>query len=324
MFGVCALLASCHDGTSAAPPSSSAEPATTTAEPTTTTPPPATTTTTPSAPAPPPVKTTTPAAPPPPQSGGRSCPAAPAYPTTECTGVPPGTKLAVVDGDLNASTPGQVIDARHVTGNLNVLADNVVIRNSQIDGFVTNTQGQHPYTITDSTVGADSGCNLETGVGEARFTATRVYIHGHGDGYGVAGDHVLIQDSFVHLCGTPEAHSDGVQGYQGGVDVVIRHNTLDQRDVPMSGQTAPVFISDGSKDAVVQDNLLLGGSETIRVNNGGGHYVVQGNRVVDGSWIYGPVASACGAIGVWSDNRLVTIDRNYRVTSLGATLPCSG
>ena len=55
----------------------------------------------------------------------------------------------------------------------------------------------------------------------------------------------------------------------------------------------------------------------------GGAVVVSGNRMVDKSWVYGPVESDCGTIQ-WSDNALVTIDGNYNVTGTVGPLPCHG
>ena len=64
----------------------------------------------------------------------------------------------------------------------------------------------------------------------------------------------------------------------------------------------------------------MGGGYTIRVHSGSGH-AVSGNRVVDGTWVYGPVSSSCAAIE-WSDNRIVEIDENYAVTADVGELDC--
>ncbi|SDL79467.1 hypothetical protein SAMN05421874_12946 [Nonomuraea maritima] len=261
-------------------------------------------------------------------SSERACPPPPAYPTPECTGVPPGKQLQKHEGDLVADEDGQVIDGLHITGNLSVEGQGVEIRDSWIEGWVDNSRngprGDGSFTITDSTVGRDDRCDAGTGVSESEFTATRVKVVGHGDAFGAGGDNVLIQDSFALLCGEDEWHSDGFQAHEAGRDVVIRHNTFDQRKVPASGVTAPVFISDGSPEATVVDNLLIGGSSTIRVHQGGERwkYVVTGNRVVQDAWLYSPVDSSCAVIETWADNRLVQIDDAYQVTWLGPELPC--
>lgn len=261
-------------------------------------------------------------------TSARACPPPPAYPTPECTGVPPGKELKQHEGDLVADKDGQVIDGLHIMGNLSVEGQNVVIRDSWIEGWVDNSRngprGNGSFTITDSTVGRDDKCDAGTGVSESEFTATRVKVVGHGDAFGAGGDNVLIQDSFALLCGEDEWHSDGFQAHEAGRNIVIRHNTFDQRKVPASGVTAPVFISDGSPEATVVDNLLIGGSSTIRVHQGGERwkYVVTGNRVVQDAWLYSPVDSSCAVIETWSDNRLVQIDDAYQVTWLGPELPC--
>lgn len=250
--------------------------------------------------------------------------ALPAYPNPTCTGVPVGTSLTTVTGDVKLSTPGQIYEGKHVTGSIYIAADNVIVRKSQIDGNVVNhNDGDKSFTIEDSTVGKEGSCTIDTAIDESNYTATRVKVVGHGDGFGDSGaGNILIQDSFVKLCATTaEYHSDGIQGYLGGTNVVIRHNTIDQREAAL-GATAPIFISDQSKDADVQDNLLAGGSETIRVYYFGGKDVVKNNRVVDKSWIYGPVSSSCSSID-WSGNTLVTIDSNYHITSTVGSLPCS-
>lgn len=250
-----------------------------------------------------------------PPAGGRCTD----YPNAGCTGVPKGIALTEVRGDLIASTPGQVVDGKKITGRLYVAADDVIIRNSEIHGGVTGYRAGKDYrfTVTDTLIGAPSGCDGGVGVGSSRYTATRVHIRNFGDGFRDSGDDILIQDSFVVLCSNPGDHSDGVQGYQGGRNVVVRHNTIDQRAA--KDVTSPIFFADGSLGAVVQDNLLAGGGYTVRLHGKG--FTFTGNQVVKDSWIYGPVSSDCPGVQ-WSNNRLVTIDADYRVTSAAGTLNC--
>ncbi len=300
--------------------------------PTTTTAPPTTTTT-------PPVTTTTTTTTPPPPVG---------HPNGSTTGVPVGISLATVNGDLQVSTAGQVVDGKHVTGNLLVCADNVVIRNSQIDGIVANYacgNTWRPFTLTDSTVGPATGCiSAETAVSGAAFTATRVHTRGVSDGFGVSANGpnspVTVQDSFVELCGAAADHSDGIQLYLAGpTPVHFLHNTVVQlpcskaAQFPSSwtcttdaAQTAPIFVSDSSDGVDARDNLLIGGSSTIRVGTSANPVTsatVTGNAVVNNAWIYGPVDSnPCSAI-TWSNNHLVTVGADYQETSTVGLLPCS-
>jgi hypothetical protein len=248
------------------------------------------------------------------------------WPTAATTGVPAGTTLTTV-GSVTLSTPGQVLDSRLVTGNVTVTASNVVIKNSEILGRVINT-GSGSFTIQDSLVGPTSGCAGIESVGYGNYTARRVRMRNVSDGFRVSGSNILIEDSFVLLCSSPGDHSDGVQGYGGGNNVVVRHNTIDQRNA--SDVNAVVFFADNSRSATVQDNLLMGGNITLRIhddfNPDIGPWIITGNRLVNGSWNFGPVSTTntnC-ATTTWTDNRLVTIDSNYNVLSLGGTVSCTG
>lgn len=284
----------------------------------------------------PPTTTTTP---PPPPPGG--------FPNNSNTGVPVGTVLTTVTGDLTVTTP-QTINAKHVTGNLWVCVDNVVITNSQIDGVVGNYTCGDPwksFTITDSLVGPSSGCiSANTAVSGSAYTATRVHTRNVSDGFGVSASGtnppVTVQDSLVELCGAPADHSDGIQLYLSGNTVVhFVHNTVDQ--LPCSkaasfpsawpctsdaAQTAPIFVSDSSQSIDARDNLLIGGSSTIRVGTSANPVTsatVTGNRVVNNAWQFGPVDSTpCAAI-TWSDNTLVNADANYQITATIGSLTCA-
>ena len=256
--------------------------------------------------------------------GGRACPPPPAYPTPDCTGVPDGTKLVTVNGNFTADKPGQVVKGVRITGKLVVKADGVEIRDSEIHGGVSNYGGSddradYRFTITDSTIGAATGCDGYVGVGFSNYTATRVHIHNFGDGFRDSGDNILVQDSFVTLCSNTDDHSDGIQGYKGGKNVVIRHNTIDQRPTRFIGTTSPIFFADESAGAVLTDNLLAGGGYTVRLHGSG--FVFKDNRVVKDSWNFGPVYSDCGGIS-WSGNATVAIDANYSITSTIGALPC--
>lgn len=262
---------------------------------------------------------TTPTVPPP--TGGSDCPL-PAYPTAACTGVPEGTQLTNHSGGLVVTTPGQVIDARRITGTVDIRAHDVVIRNSEIHSYIDNEHNgtRYRFTIEDSTVAPPSGCSSwgNGAIGLSNYTARRVRINGFPDGFRVAGGNILVEDSFVTLCSAnPSDHSDGIQAYgaAGGTNIVIRHNTIDQRAVTNGAATAPIFIpNDGERQGnqdlsvTVTDNLLAGGGYSLRLY---GHLpfsapAVTGNKIVDRTWAYGPLDVTCSQIGTWSTNAVVT------------------
>ncbi|MEV4252695.1 hypothetical protein AB0J52_05945 [Spirillospora sp. NPDC049652] len=264
----------------------------------------------------------------------------PAYPTPDCTGAPhslaaPRKVRLNVDGDaLLVSKPGTVLDGVHVPGDLVIAADGVTIRNSVIDGRVTNDyqDANHPFTITDSTVGRPDRCVSEDAVGTARYRASGLLIRGFSHGFKVSGDaakggDVEITDSYVKNCSNGADHADGIQvwGVRDARHLVVRHNTFDQRGV--SDFTAPLFLADSAggtiSDVTVESNLVAGGTYSIQLKHVAGRLVVRNNRMVDKSWSYAPVESWCHAIQSWTGNTVVTIDAAYRITSTVRPLPCA-
>ncbi|MGI5268607.1 hypothetical protein ACQEUU_05605 [Nonomuraea sp. CA-218870] len=257
---------------------------------------------------------------------GGSCPD---HPTPACTGAPRGVRLTEVPLNTEGvaykvQTAGAVLDGVRVRGPLLVHADDVTIRNSVVDGHITNADGDRSFrfTITDTTVGTTTTCGPLPAIGHDKYTATRVLVQGHSDGFRVSGDAVEIRDSYVKLCSNPGDHSDGIQAYKGGKGLTFHHNTVDQREAEHI--TAPIFLVDEeSEDVVVTNNLVMGGTFSIQVRNARGKQVVRGNKLVDKSWVYGPVDSECGRAD-WAGNELVTIDASYRVTSIVGPLACEG
>jgi hypothetical protein len=263
-----------------------------------------------------------PPASPQPATGASRCPL-PAYPTPACTGVPAGTALTTINGNYTATRPGEQVSGKRITGQLLVAAPGVVVRNSEIYGGIRYASGSHnerthTFTISDSTLGAPSGCDQEYAIGHRDYVASRVLVRNFGDAFRNSGNNIVVQDSYARICAERGYHSDGIQGYGGGSNVVVRHNTIDQRNLPDG--TSPIFFSDGSKGALIVDNLLAGGGYTVRMYGSG--YVFTGNLVVNESWGYGPADNDCGGI-TWSGNAIVEIDANYRVISRVGELRCS-
>ena len=241
----------------------------------------------------------------------------PRYPTPKCTGVPARTALKTIKGDVTVKTAGTQIVGKRITGSLNIQANNVVIKNSEIIGTVINWDngGGWSFTIEDSTVGAKDGCSGDyTGfaIGEDNYVARRVLVRGFPDGFRIGGPKdVTIEDSHVTLCvADPSDHSDGIQAYGAGGRNVIRHNVLDQRPAAKTA-TAPIFLPGGSDNRasasfVVTDNVVAGGTYSIRITHNAPK--VTGNKVQAGSWAYGPMEVKCGVIGEWRENAVVNFD----------------
>jgi hypothetical protein len=282
----------------------------------------------------PPSTTLPPEAAPPPETVPPVAAAVPpgGFPNAASTGVPAGWQPAAVhEGDLWVTTPGAVVENVHVTGSIEVRANDVTIRNTRVEGGIWNQENDAVQygglLIEDTEVGPESpGPDApEVAIGTAGYTASRVEIHGVPDGFRVAGPDVRIESSFVDLSDVPGecAHLDGVQGYGGGDNVIVHGNTIDARG---SCSTSAVFMASASAHLDLQNNLLLGGAYSIHLNQveAPATFVSLGNSVVEGSYDYGPskildsgaLELTCGG------NRLVAVDADYQVTADRGEIPC--
>jgi len=267
--------------------------------------------------------------------GSSTCPL-PAYPTPSCTGVPAGTSFTkTVNGDYTASTNGEVIDSWHITGNVVIQANNVTIKNTQIDGTIYNDQGNlhGSFTVTDTTIGPASDCIGQPAINDSNYIARRVRSRGHDDGFRIGPPgNVELYDSYVENCYLPPAqappdgsHSDGVQAVCGGVscaNVKIVHNTFDGTHVPTTNM---LNVTDTNlSNVTATDNLMAGGAYIVDAWwHSGPTWTFTNNRFVNKSWAYGAVTAenSCSHQN-WSGNTLVTIDSNYKVTSTVGPQPC--
>jgi hypothetical protein len=247
--------------------------------------------------------------------------------------VPAGWQPASThDGDLTITTPGTVIEDMLITGDLQVRATNVTVRRTRVLGIIWNqysdTEQFGGLLIEDVEVGPDSGVKDwgHGAVGTAGYTARRVEIHNVTDGFRVSGDNIVIEDSFVKLAAIPGEcnHLDGVQGYGGGTNVVVVHNVFDARG---SCGNSAVFFADSSPHADVEDNILLGGAYSLRLQQAEvpSTFIAIDNHMVQGSYDDGPLyIFDSGALNLTcSGNQVVTIDDNYQISGVVGEAPCN-
>jgi hypothetical protein len=201
-------------------------------------------------------------------------------------------------------------------------------RFSEFRGQVTHA-GSGTLTIEYSDFGPTSGCqkydnSLTGGNYAVRYSRFNEHVS---EGPRVASSNIVIEENFIGpMCSSPGDHADGIQGYGGGTNVLIRHNTIDQRSA--AEVTAPIFFADNSQSARVEDNLVAGGGYSLRLHDDfstdRGPWTLLRNRIVNRAWSYGPMnnvgtsftASTC------ADNRLVDIDSSYNITSTGSVANC--
>jgi hypothetical protein len=138
-----------------------------------------------------------------------------AWPDASNTGVPPGTVLTAVNGDVTVTVANTTIDAKDIHGCVEVRAPGVTLKRSKVhcmsvavasfDGVYTGT----PLTIEDSEIDClNSG---GTAVGDTNVTARRLNVHGCENGFDIDAN-VTVQDSYIHdLYNSAQAHTDGIQ-----------------------------------------------------------------------------------------------------------------
>jgi len=238
------------------------------------------------------------------------------------TGIPPGHTPAA--GCSTNPSAGAVLTDCLYTGTLIVNSPNVTIRNSQFNNYVQSNSTN--LVIEDSQIGpATCTSSIDAAVRYGNYTVRRVRVRNVGDGPRDSGNNILVEDSFISVCSSPGDHSDGVQGYGGGTNVTIRHNTIDVRPAHPN-VTAALFIADNSQPITAQDNLLVGGGYALRIHDDfspdHGPWLISGNRIASNSWIGGASNTQnteCSASSMtWTNNRLVTMDTNYNIlTTLG-------
>jgi hypothetical protein len=255
------------------------------------------------------------------------------FPNRETTGLPKGWAPQETRAeDLTVTEPNTVVEDIRLTNGASIIvkAKNVTIRRVDMQGgVVTNQSGEScaaGLVVEDATfrpaAGKPYAGNDLPVIGEGGYTARRVEIWKRGEGFRASGcGPVTITDSFAYIQGdTPDCgrdlHSDGIQGYYAR-GMTVRNATI------VFGNdcgTSPYYIGYGpgypSKPAIntgrynVDRLLVAGGGYVFRQGVRGS---VRGLRIVDKSWVYGPIDSACSDLSPW-DAKIVEVDAHYRIT----------
>jgi|GEM_PF-2446643 len=214
------------------------------------------------------------------------------YPDATNTGVPAGTTLTP-SGSITASTNGQVIEGKDITGTVVIAADNVTIRDSRIftkstgsTAVININNGADNFTLEDSEVGGNGSTTNapESGVwnhyNNPGAKMIRSYIHGSPDNWEGRVD--LVKDSYMVVdAALPGSHDENI--YVWCTTVNVDHSTLINRHE----QTATVFgdtLGCEGNSYTVTNSLLAGGGFTLYSQAAGeSHSIPDAKTVVTGN-----------------------------------------
>ncbi|NUP12292.1 MAG: hypothetical protein HOW73_40115 [Polyangiaceae bacterium] len=212
----------------------------------------------------------------------------PNFPNETCTGVPAGTELTVVEGDMVIDTEGEIVEGLDIRGCVNIEAPGVVIRNSKItcNSFLAVASYANAYEgeaalLEDVEISCDD--QQGTAVGDFNVTVRRANIHSCENGFDADGN-LTIEDSFIHdlLPYNPETdpHVDGIQITPVGNNITIRHNTILAGIDGNAAIISPDVENGIVSNILIQDNLVAGGGWTIycQQNGSGDNYRIVGNH----------------------------------------------
>jgi hypothetical protein len=197
-------------------------------------------------------------------------------PDASNTGVPKGTALQVVNGDLVVKKSGTVVDGMDVHGFIVIRADKVTVKRSIVRGRPTEENGalidaneSEGTLIEDVEVDNKFANPYVDGVWGDTITIRRANIHGTVDGMKIGSDS-RVESSFIHdlsyLAHDPnqdggDTHNDAIQILDGR-HILITGNSLD----PGKAGNAAIQVTqdDGAvRDLRIEYNWADGGGCTF-------------------------------------------------------------
>lgn len=197
------------------------------------------------------------------------------FPNADTTGVPAGTALTPYSGPCAIQTPNTVIDSKIINCQLRILAKNVTITNSQINGSIWThpTDGSGSFSVTDSNI--DVGDDSEgTGIGDSNFAALRVEVTGGNRSINCFSN-CSVEASFVHDQYREPGSDSHQSGIRMGSNSVIRGNTIACGAADGSASAGCSAALTGYGDfAVVEKNTIDG---NLFVGGSGGYCVYGGS-----------------------------------------------
>jgi hypothetical protein len=274
-----------------------------------------------------------------PASGATGCVAKPnscGYPDATNTGVPSGTSLKSVPGDVSKGSgwhfdsrgwvavdgEGAVLDGLNIPYNVDITAANVTIKNSRItvrgEGFGISIRRAANVTIANNEIsGPDAGSGrLMVGIKDIYADSSNLQVLRNDIWHtstGVQIDQGLIEDNYIHDMGYVSGdHLNGTTSNGGTKQLTIRGNTV----LNQHNQTDAISLfQDFGRQAnrTIEGNLLAGGGYTLYGGANPGAADTSNIKVTNNrfartfygkSGYYGPVTAfdKSDSGNVWSGN----------------------
>jgi hypothetical protein len=217
----------------------------------------------------------------------------------------------------NIQTPGAVIQNKIFSRAVQVMANNVTIRNCRFkfasDFYMLRVyDGYTNSVLEDCEFDGMGSVSINAALAGPNWTARRCDIQGVQDGAKI-GLNNTVEDCWIHNLWTTKAdpHYDCVQS-TGGSGCIIRRNFLDV-GVGAGRNACVILKSDlGPLDnTLIEGNLMNGGGFTVMVRMGNGGFPTPTNtRLLNnrfGASTYGPVSLEPGLTiersgNVWNDS----------------------
>jgi Right handed beta helix region len=224
------------------------------------------------------------------------------------TGVPAGTALTVMNGDLTITKAGATYSGLDIHGFVKVEAPNVTIKDSIIrggtgsigNGIVNSGDASPNFLLEDSEIVPQHPVVGLDDVKGWNYTLLRDNIHGSVDGLKMYGDNATVEDSWIHDLVTyahdpaqnnGPSHSDGVQILSGS-NLKVIGNTI----VGQPNSTIMVTQDHGAVHNVLIDGNWLtsqGATQVASIKVLAHPMASLSGITITNNVFYGQLASAC-------------------------------
>jgi hypothetical protein len=247
------------------------------------------------------------------------------FPGAACTGVPAGVSLQNVGANYGPyyliTADNTVLDAKNVTANVCISANNVTIKRSRLKGALALgcDDQSRPGNLILEDVEMDGQNDSSDGIGYfPSVKCLRCNIHDVSKG--ISGGNFELVDSWIHdLYGEgtdPDTWSHNETILVSGGNALIKHNNLDGRFSATSsggGMSATIAIYShghwGPVDNVTVDGNYISGGGVYCVYGGwSSDYTPSGIKYINNTFEYppkcdGPVTAFYNGNGnIWSNN----------------------